>query len=248
MNQEDILLDVTDGIATVTFNRPEKRNPMGLTFSATLNAVLDRVEANRDVRCVILTGAGRTFCGGGDLREIMSPDPTDMEAELALVRGYNMIAKRLYYFDLPVIAAVNGPAVGGGAGIALACDFAIASTTASYDLFFHRLGLSGADVGVPRDHMAHLMRQHGSQLRSVIGQRDQAARNVEMPVRQREGVDRRRVQHGHAIFEIRALRCRDQTLDGLFDRLLQAGVFIDAAIGGQDARVLALRRRLRRIH
>ena len=149
MNQEDILLDVTDGIATVTFNRPEKRNPMGLTFSATLNAVLDRVEANRDVRCVILTGAGRTFCGGGDLREIMSPDPTDMEAELALVRGYNMIAKRLYYFDLPVIAAVNGPAVGGGAGIALACDFAIASTTASYDLFFHRLGLSGADVGVP---------------------------------------------------------------------------------------------------
>ena len=95
MNQEDILLDVTDGIATVTFNRPEKRNPMGLTFSATFNAVLDRVEATRDVRCVILTGAGRTFCGGGDLREIMSPDPTDMEAELALVRGYKMIDKRL---------------------------------------------------------------------------------------------------------------------------------------------------------
>jgi enoyl-CoA hydratase len=79
----------------------------------------------------------------------MSPEPSDFEAEYKLVRGYNLLAKRLYYFDMPVIAAVNGPAVGGGVGIAMACDFALASHTARYDLFFQRLGLSAADVGVP---------------------------------------------------------------------------------------------------
>lgn len=149
MNKEDFLLDVEDGIATITFNRPDKVNAMGLHYTSGFNKVLDRVEADPSVRCLILTGAGKVFNGGGDLHEIMSPDTTDMEQELKLIRGYNLLAKRLYYFDIPVIAAVNGPAVGGGAGIALACDFAIASETARYDLFFPRLGLAVADVGVP---------------------------------------------------------------------------------------------------
>ncbi len=149
MDKEDFLLDVEDGIATITFNRPEKVNAMGIHYSARFNDVLNRVEADQAVRCLILTGAGKTFNGGGDLHEIMSPEASDMEQELKLIRGYNMLAKRLYYFDIPVIAAVNGPAVGGGAGIALACDFAFASETARYDLFFQRLGLAVADVGVP---------------------------------------------------------------------------------------------------
>lgn len=149
MSQDDFLLDISEQIATITLNRPGKGNPMGLHFSQGFNAVLDRIEADPSVRCVIVTGQGRTFCGGGDLNEIMSPEPSDFEAEYKLVRGYNALAKRLYYFDIPVIAAVNGPAVGGGVGIAMACDFALASHTARYDLFFQRLGLSAADVGVP---------------------------------------------------------------------------------------------------
>ena len=149
MGKREFKVDVQDGIATVTFNWPERVNAMGADFSADFGRVLDGIEGRAGVRVTILTGAGAVFCGGGDLHEIMSPDPTDMEREFELVRGYNRIARRIHDFDIPVIAAVNGPAAGGGAGIAMACDFAIAAESARYDLAFQRLGLSGADVGVP---------------------------------------------------------------------------------------------------
>lgn len=149
MSKREFTLDIKDGIATVIFNWPDRANAMGLDFSADFGRVLDRVEAQPGVRVMILTGSGKAFCAGGDLSEIMSPDATDMEREFGLIRGYNRIARRIYHFDIPVIAAVNGPAAGGGIGIALACDFALASETARYDLLFHRVGLSGADVGVP---------------------------------------------------------------------------------------------------
>jgi 2-(1,2-epoxy-1,2-dihydrophenyl)acetyl-CoA isomerase len=149
MGKREFTLDIKDAIATVTLNWPDRVNAMGVDFSADFNRALDRVEADSSVRAMILTGAGKAFCGGGDLNEIMSPDSTDMEREIDLIRGYNQVARRIYHLDIPVIAAVNGPAAGGGVGIALACDFAIASETARYDLFFHRVGLSAADVGVP---------------------------------------------------------------------------------------------------
>lgn len=149
MSKREFTLDIEDSIATVTLNWPDRVNAMGLDFSADFGRVLDRVEAQPGVRVMILTGSGKAFCGGGDLNEIMSPDATDMEREFELIRGYNRIARRIYHLDIPVIAAVNGPAAGGGVGIALACDFALASETARYDLLFHRVGLAGADVGVP---------------------------------------------------------------------------------------------------
>jgi 2-(1,2-epoxy-1,2-dihydrophenyl)acetyl-CoA isomerase len=149
MSKREFALDIKDSIATVTLNWPDRVNAMGLDFSADFGRVLDRIEAEPGVRVMILTGAGKAFCGGGDLNEIMSPDTTDMEREFALIRGYNRIAHRIYRLDMPVIAAVNGPAAGGGVGIALACDFALAAETARYDLLFHHVGLSGADVGVP---------------------------------------------------------------------------------------------------
>lgn len=136
-------------VTTLTFDWPDKANAMGLHFSAECLAHLDRIAADRQTRVLVVTGAGHVFCGGGDLFEIMSPDPTDLEADLELVRGYNRVAERLHYFDVPVIAAVNGPAMGGGAGIAMACDIAIASEHARYDIVFGKVGLSGADVGVP---------------------------------------------------------------------------------------------------
>lgn len=149
MNNHLFLLERANGIATITANCPEKSNSMGLQYAAAFNRVLDEVEEDSSIRCLILTGAGKIYNGGGDLHEIMSPDVTDMEAELKIIRDVSLVIKRLYYFRIPVIAAMNGPAVGGGAAFGLVADFVIASETARYDLVFHKVGLSCADIGVP---------------------------------------------------------------------------------------------------
>lgn len=148
MDKREFKVDMVDGVATITFDWPKSVNAMGLEFAEDFHRAIDKTEAG-GARVIVVTGAGKVFCGGGDLYEIMSPDAVDRERELKIVRGCNDVARRLFHCDLPVIAAVNGPAVGGGAGIALACDIAIAAESARYDLFFLRLGLSAADVGVP---------------------------------------------------------------------------------------------------
>lgn len=149
MTHEDVLVTTSDTIATITLNRPDKRNSQGIAFTPTLMAALDAVEADPSVNVAILTGNGPVFGGGGDLKEIMSPQAADPEWEVDLIRGYNKLIARLYHFDRPIIAAVNGPAFGGGACLALACDFAIASESAAYHFVFARIGLSAADMGAP---------------------------------------------------------------------------------------------------
>lgn len=149
MTSPDILVTKTDHVATITLNRPDKRNAQGVDFTPRLMAALDEVEHDRAVHAVVLTGNGPVFGGGGDLKEIMSTGETDPEWEFELIRGYNTLISRIYYFDRPIIAAVNGPAIGGGACLALACDFAIASENAAYHLAFARIGLAGADMGAP---------------------------------------------------------------------------------------------------
>lgn len=140
---------IEDGIATLTIDWPDRANTMGKDFAPDCLRALDAIQANSSVRVLLLTGSGKVFCGGGDLFEIMDPEPTDIGTDHSQIQGYNDVAQRIYYFSVPVIAAVNGPAVGGGAGLALACDIAIASPRARYDIYFGRLGLSAADVGVP---------------------------------------------------------------------------------------------------
>ena len=105
------------------------------------------------------------------------------------------------------------------------------------------LGLAGlvlADFGVAGDDVRHLVRHHRGELGVVVGERDEAAGDVELAVRQREGVDRGRVEDGDLVFQLRPLGGRDQLVDGLLQHRLHAGVAIDAAIRGQDAKVLAL--------
>lgn len=143
----EILVEKDGSIARIVLNRTEKRNAQGLTFSANMLTALDQVEKDPDVKVAILASSGPVFGGGGDLDEIMSVTDTDSEWELELIRGYNQVISRLYHFDRPLIAAVNGPAVGGGACLALACDFAVASERGSYHFAFGRIGLSGADMG-----------------------------------------------------------------------------------------------------
>ena len=98
-----------------------------------------------------------------------------------------------------------------------------------------------ADRRVARDHVRHLVAQHGGKLGGVVGKREQAARDVKLAVRQREGVDGGRVEDRHLVFQVRPLGGRDQLVDGLADQRLEARVLIGAAIGREDALVLALR-------
>lgn len=143
----EVVLERVGAVARITINRPERRNSLGLGFAAAMNRVLDDVDGSPELGAVVLTGAGSVFCGGGDLAEIMSTAPGDPGADLRVVRGYNRIVGRLRRLDVPVVAAVNGPAVGGGAALALACDIAVAASGASYIFAFERIGLSGADMG-----------------------------------------------------------------------------------------------------
>ncbi|MBV9046922.1 MAG: enoyl-CoA hydratase family protein [Solirubrobacterales bacterium] len=137
-----------EGVATVTFNRPDKLN--ALTFEAyadlrDLLAELPRVDA---ARALLITGTGRGFCSGGDVEEIIG-ELQQLEAAqlLEFTRMTGAVVKALRECPLPVIAAVNGVAAGAGSVIALASDFRLLASSASFAFLFTRVGLSGADMG-----------------------------------------------------------------------------------------------------
>jgi enoyl-CoA hydratase len=139
-------------IAVLTLNRPEKLNALSYELVESLHAALDGIAANNECRVVVLTGAGRGFCSGLDLT---APNPPDAgggtEFPRSGMRWQERIADltaRIHRLRQPVIAAVNGPAYGGGFGIALACDIRIASESARFCTQFIKLGLGGCDIGV----------------------------------------------------------------------------------------------------
>ena len=165
-----VLLEKRGNVAVVTLNRPDSGNALGVDFSAVMQRRLDEVEADPDCGAIVLTGAGSVFCGGGDLAEIMSPTGSDPSRDFALIRGYNRVVSRIRRLDQPTVAAVNGPAVGGGAALALACDMSVAARSGTYQFAFGRIGLAGADMGcaylLPRVvgpvRAAHLMLTAGT--------------------------------------------------------------------------------------
>ena len=144
---EQITLQKVGQIAVITLNRAAMRNPLSLEFKQHMLPVLDEVEEDSSLCAIVLTGDGNTFCAGAELGKVVHPDGKDGEEQFRSVRTYNQVIQRLRAHDLPVIAAVNGPAVGGGAALALACDFAIASENASYYFAFGRVGAAAADMG-----------------------------------------------------------------------------------------------------
>lgn len=139
-----------DGVVVLTMNRPARLNAINPDFIADFVAALDEIAEDRSVRAVVLTGAGRAFCSGADLKQSgeMPEDRSRVgwvfDAQLDLVK----LMLRLYELPQPVVAAVNGPAVGGGLAIALHCDVRLASPTARFGSVFIKVGLSSLDVGV----------------------------------------------------------------------------------------------------
>jgi enoyl-CoA hydratase len=145
--------ELEPGIALVTLNRPERLNAMTLELVAELGEALARLGADPGTRAIVLTGAGRGFCAGHDLGEMV--DGSGEDSPLATVRGglgvqraFSDLTVRVRRTPKPVIAAVNGAAAGGGLALALASDTRVCSASARFNAAFVRLGISGADVGV----------------------------------------------------------------------------------------------------
>ncbi len=134
-----VLVEIAGGIGTVTLNRPEKLNAFDRAACQELSEALRMLAASEGVRAVVITGAGRAFCAGADL-SVLGADGA------ALVAAGKEVALTIRAAPKPVLAAVNGAAAGGGANLALACDYRIASEQASIGQVFHRLGL-GPDWG-----------------------------------------------------------------------------------------------------
>jgi enoyl-CoA hydratase/carnithine racemase len=139
---------VADGVATVTFSRPEKLNALTFDVYADLRDILAELPHRGDVRVVVLAGQGRGFCSGGDVEEIIGELQKMAPAQLLeFTRMTGSVVKALRECPLPVIASVNGVAAGAGSVIALASDFRLLAESASFAFLFTKVGLAGADMG-----------------------------------------------------------------------------------------------------
>lgn len=148
----DFLIYEQNGpVATLTMNEPDRRNPLtGNTAVAEFLAAIDRIEADQSVRCVILTANGPSFSAGGDIREMKrqaAPDVSEMDIRQEYRRGIQRLPLALFNLEVPVIAAVNGHAIGAGLDLACMCDIRIASERAKFAESFVKIGIIPGDGG-----------------------------------------------------------------------------------------------------
>jgi 2-(1,2-epoxy-1,2-dihydrophenyl)acetyl-CoA isomerase len=147
VTSDTVLYDVSDGVATVTLNRPDAMNALNTELKTALRDTLLAAADDPGVRAVLLTGSGRAFCVGQDLAEHAQNLAGDLSAVWATVpEHYTPIATALATMPKPVVAAVNGVAAGAGAAFAFACDFRIVADSAGFNMAFSAVGLS-ADSG-----------------------------------------------------------------------------------------------------
>jgi 2-(1,2-epoxy-1,2-dihydrophenyl)acetyl-CoA isomerase len=147
----DLRVEIADRVATVTLDRPEALNALTVPLKEELLRTFATLGEDRAVRAVVMTGAGRAFCAGQDLRERTQPDAAPLEVELR--ERYNPVILAMRRLEKPIVGAINGIAAGAGASLAFACDVRIAAQGASFLLAFGRIGLvpdSGATWLLPR--------------------------------------------------------------------------------------------------
>ncbi|MBY0240442.1 MAG: 2-(1,2-epoxy-1,2-dihydrophenyl)acetyl-CoA isomerase PaaG [Burkholderiaceae bacterium] len=154
MTYENILFDISNGIATLTLNRPDKLNSFTQAMHLEVRAALEQVQADKSVRVLVLTGAGRGFCAGQDLSDrAVEPGAKGVDLGESVEKFYAPLVLTLRSLPMPVICAVNGVAAGAGANLALACDIVIAGQSASFIEAFCKLGLipdTGGTWHLPR--------------------------------------------------------------------------------------------------
>src|SRR5438067_13565699 len=144
----DFLYEVNNGIATLTFNRPEVMNALTFEIYAQLRDLFAALRYDDTVRAIVLTGAGDQFCSGGDVHEIIGELlKRDMRGHLEFTRMTGAVVQNMRMLDKPIIAALNGMTAGAGAVIALASDLRLASEQARFAFLFTKVGLTGADMG-----------------------------------------------------------------------------------------------------
>jgi len=148
---QEVLFDIEDSIGTVTLNVPDRRNALSDQMIKELVEIIGAASKNETLRCLILTGAGSAFCAGGSIHDMR--DRTGYAAGGPITgwrfmsQVFQSVPKAFFALDIPVIAAVNGPAIGAGCDIAAMCDIRIASPAASFAESFIRLGVISGDGG-----------------------------------------------------------------------------------------------------
>jgi len=150
---ESILVHLEEQILFITLNRPDVLNSFNRPMGASFHKTLERAAADPDVRCLLITGAGRAFCAGQDLAEALPPDQEPPDIRDIIRDTYNPAIRGIRGIEKPVICAVNGVAAGAGANLALACDFVLASEKAGFIQAFSKIALipdSGGTFFLPR--------------------------------------------------------------------------------------------------
>jgi enoyl-CoA hydratase/carnithine racemase len=144
----DFLFETREGIATITFNRPQVLNALTFAVYAQLRDLLESLRYDDSVRVVVLTGSGDGFCSGGDVEDIIGALlERDLKGHLEFTRMTGAVVQHMRLLDKPILAALNGTTAGAGAVLALAADLRIASDRARFAFLFTRVGLTGADMG-----------------------------------------------------------------------------------------------------
>ncbi len=154
MTYQNILFEVTDGVARLTLNRPDKLNSFTVAMHLEVREALEKVKADASVRVLVLTGAGRGFCAGQDLGDrAVTPGGSAVDLGDSVEKFYAPLVLSLRNLPVPVICAINGVAAGAGANLALAADIVIAARSATFIEPFCRLGLipdTGGTYFLPR--------------------------------------------------------------------------------------------------
>ncbi|HEX3585548.1 MAG TPA: enoyl-CoA hydratase-related protein [Candidatus Angelobacter sp.] len=152
MSEPSVLFEVHNSVAHVTLNRPQAGNALDVEMAKELASVALECESNREVRAVLLSGAGKSFCAGGDVKVFAAQQ--QLPRYLREITSYlHLAVSRFAHLDAPVIAAVHGPAAGGGFSLAISCDLVLAAESATFLMAYSKIGMApdgGSTYFLPR--------------------------------------------------------------------------------------------------